>query len=114
MDNLKEYMLIFRMQNSSQKPSETEQKIMHEQWGKFIGSISGQSKLVSTTRLGFEGAVIDSNLNKTNSIYSSDEITVSGNMILKASSLQEASALAEACLILNIGGSVEIRSILPM
>ncbi|NJM94585.1 MAG: hypothetical protein HC842_07920 [Cytophagales bacterium] len=87
---------------------------MQQQWGAFIGGIASQEKLVSTSRLGFEGVLINPGSEITNGINVSNNQTLTGNMVVKASSLSEASEMAKGCPVLSMGGSVEVRMIIPM
>ncbi len=114
MEQLKEFMLLFRYEPSNTKPTENEINEMHKHWGNFIGNVAMQGKLVSTHQLGFEGVQIYSNSTTNDKIYISDKQTLSGNMILKAIQLDEAVEIAKKCPILHMGGFVEVRSINPM
>ncbi|MCP9770355.1 hypothetical protein EGI22_20810 [Lacihabitans sp. LS3-19] len=87
---------------------------MHQQWGVFIGGIATQAKLVSTTRLGFEGKCIDATHSVAENLKLSNNQMISGNMILKAQDINEATEIAKGCPVLKMGGSVEIRNILPI
>ncbi|MBL0146368.1 MAG: hypothetical protein IPP48_12045 [Chitinophagaceae bacterium] len=87
---------------------------MHEQWSKFIGAIASQARLVSTNRLSFEGNIINKDLSISNGSNITNNETLSGNMVIKASSLIEATEMAKECPVLAMGGSVEVRAILPM
>ena len=114
MESLKEYMLLFRMAPSQQAPAADEITQMQNQWKKFIGNIASQAKLVNTSRLAFEGSLIQSNGEVTNQILIENNQTLSGNMIVKASNLTEAENLAKHCPVLFASGSVEVRSLIPM
>lgn len=114
MENLKEFMLLFRMKPNNERPTEQQLQTMQQQWGKFIGGIASQARLVSTNRLGFEGKTITNGTLVSDGIQESDGETLSGNMLLKAADLREATEMAKDCPILRMGGSVEIRSIMPM
>jgi len=115
MNNEQIFMMLFRfMPDFSHRPTEQELAAMKEQWGSFIGNIAISEKLVSTYRLGFEGKSIQSDTSVTDGILIADEKTISGNMVVKANSLEEASELAKGCPILKMGGTVEVRSIAPM
>lgn len=115
MKNLNEYMMIFRFQpNFEYQPTEEEQAAMHQQWGAFIGNLAIQEKLVSTHQLGFNGKQLNADLSITEGIKIAEGNTLGGNMIVKASSLDEAVELAKESPILKMGGSVEIREILAM
>lgn len=114
MKTLKEFMLLFRMTPSNEQPTAEQMTTMQNQWKNYIGSIASQAKLVNTSRLEFEGSFINSKGQVSNNIYISDNQTLSGNMVVKAKNLQEAENLAKNCPILAMGGSVEVRSLIPM
>ena len=115
MNEEQTFMMLFRFKpDFSYRPSEEELAAMKEQWGSFIGNIAISEKLVSTYRLGFEGKNIHADSSVTDGVLISEEKMVSGNMVLKANSLDEASELAKDCPILKMGGTVEIRAITPM
>lgn len=114
METLNEFMLLFRMSPSNDEPTPEQLAEMQQQWEQFIGNIASEAKLVSTSRLGFEGSVIQPQGQVNNQIYMADNQTVTGNMVVKASNLNEAQDLAKNCPILFMGGSVEVRSLIPM
>lgn len=109
------FMLIFRFTpDFNYQPTAEEQTETHQQWGKFIGNIALKEKLVSTYQLGFEGKQITQDLAVTDGISVNENQTLGGNMVVRANSLEEATEMAKDCPILAIGGTVEIRSIIPM
>lgn len=114
MENLKDFMLLFRVEPNQQQPSTEQITAMHQQWGAFIGNIAASAKLVSTCRLGFEGNLVDTNLAVSNSINIANNETLSGCMIVKAATLNAATEMAKACPVLTMGGSVEVRVLIPM
>lgn len=114
MENLKDFMLLFRMQPSNEQPTEEQLMAMHQKWGAYIGNIAAKAKLVSTSRLGFEGNKIDSSLSVKSGIEIANNETLTGNMVIKATTLQEATEIAKGCPILAMGGSVEVRNTIPM
>ena len=108
-------MLVFRIKpNFDHQPSEKEILEIREQWGGFIGKMAIAEKLVSTYQLGFEGKQIEADLSVNGGITIADELTLGGNMVIKANSLMEATDLAKGCPVLKMKGSVEVRSIIPM
>ncbi len=113
MENLKDFMLLFRMElNPDYQPSQEELTAMKKSWSNWIGGIAQQARLVSSHQLGFEGNVI-SNSSEVESGYASEaKKSVSGNLVLKATNLEEATKMAEHCPILGMGGTVEIRNTL--
>lgn len=110
-----DFMLLFRYEpNNNYQPTEVEMNEMHQQWGAFIGNIVIQEKLVSTHQLSFEGKQIFANKSVTEGIHIADKQTLGGNMIVKASTIDEAVEMAKDCPILLMGGTVEVRAIQPM
>jgi hypothetical protein len=115
MTQKKEFMLLFRYEPSNDyQPTEDDLNEQHQSWGAFIGNIALQEKLVSTHQLGFGGSQILSNKSVVEGIHIAENQTLGGNMIIKASSLGEATEIGKGCPILSMGGTVEIREINPM
>jgi hypothetical protein len=114
MERLKDFMLLFRFEPQQEPPTPGQLNEMHQQWSSFIRHIATQGKLVSTHQLGFEGKQIVANQSIHEGIHLANKQTISGNMILKAINIEEALDWAQKCPILLMGGSVEIRNILPM
>jgi len=109
------FMMIFRYTpNYEYQPTAEQQAQMQQQWGSFIGGIALKEKLVSTHQLGFEGNQISNDLSVSHGLVLQENQTLGGNMIVKANSLEEATEMGKDCPILKMGGSVEIRSIIPM
>ena len=109
------FMMVFRYTpNPSYKPSAEAMAQMKEDWGSFIGNIAIKEKLESTNQLGFEGKQISADLTVSDGVLISENKMVSGNMIVKANSLDEAVEMAKDSPILKMGGTVEVRSIVPM
>ncbi len=115
MKTEQKFMMIFRYTpNPEYKPTVEEMGQMHQAWGSFIGNIAISEKLESTHQLGFEGKRIATDLTVSEGILVSENQVVGGNMIVKTNSLDEAVELAKDCPILKMGGTVEVRSIMPM
>lgn len=114
MENLKDFMLIFRMEiNPNYKPSQDELTQMKTAWGGWIGSIAQKARLVSSHQLGFEGKLI-SNQKNIDPLSFNNGKSISGNLVLKATDINEATEVAKNCPILVAGGTVEIRSTLTV
>jgi hypothetical protein len=115
MAQAQEFMLLFRFEpNFNYQPTETEMSDMQQQWGAFIGGLAIQERLVSTYQLGFEGKRIFADSTVQEGINIAEKQTLGGNMVVKAGSLEQAVALAKGCPILSMGGTVEVRNIMPM
>lgn len=111
---MKEFMLLFRYEPSNQEPTAEQLSAMHKHWGEFIGNIAIQGKLVSTHQLGYEGKKIFANQTTEDGFHLSEGQIIGGNMVIKAESIELAIELAKNCPILYMGGTVEVRDILPM
>lgn len=110
-----EFMLLFRYQPSPDHvPTEAELTQMHQQWGAFIGQLAIEEKLVSTHKLGDQGCIVYPDHSVQEGCVIFENQLTSGNMILKAGNLEEATTIAKKCPILLMGGTVEIRTIQPM
>ncbi len=108
-------MMVFRYTpNPEYRPTAEEIAQMKQDWGSFIGNIAIKEKLESTHQLGFEGKQIAADLTVSEGILIADTKMVSGTMIVKANSLEEAVEMAKDSPILKMGGTVEVRSIIPM
>ncbi len=115
MAELKDFMFIFRYEPiENYQPSPEEMAQEEKDWCTFISGIAGQAKLVSVHQLGFEGMQVSSDASEKDSIYVADKKTVGGTMVVKATNIEEATMLSKQCPILKIGGTVEVRSIIPM
>lgn len=109
------YLLNFRFTpDFNHVPTEKELAEQSQVWGEYIGSIAEQGKLDSTHQLAFNGAVIDSEGNVENGISVLDGLTLGGNMVINENDMESAIKIAQKCPILFIGGSVEVREIIPM
>lgn len=115
MKKEQQFMMIFRYSpNPEYTPTPQEMEQMRQDWGSFIGNIAIAEKLISTYQLGFEGQQINSDASITEGILIADNQTISGNMIVKAHSLDAAMTMAKDSPILKMGGTVEVRNIIPM
>ncbi len=115
MENKKEFMLLFRFEPSNDyQPTEADRTAQQQAWGAFIGHIAIQERLVSTHQLGFVGKQIaaDSTVSEGISVLANQ--TLGGNMVVRANDLDQAVEIAKGCPILHIGGSVEVRDVVPM
>lgn len=110
----KEFMLLFKFEPTNEQPTPEQLQEMQKQWGEFIGNIAMQGKLVSTYQLGFEGMQIFADHSTKAGIHIAEGQTLSGNMVIKADSMEVATELAKKCPIMLMGGTVEVRSIIPM
>lgn len=113
---MNEFLLIFRRDAAGQFAMSPEQiQAMMKPWQDWMGSLAAQNKLVSAgNRLQPEGRVVKPGNVVTDGPYVELKEAVGGYTIINASSLEEAAELAKGCPIYSIGGSVEVRAIIPM
>ncbi|WP_119079770.1 YciI family protein [Chitinophaga alhagiae] len=108
---MKEFMLIFRLSEKPVAPPSPEQMQERMNW---LAGIAAQNKLVDKgNRLSPAGA----RTVKPGNVVSDGPFTeikefVTGYMVLKAASIEDATEIARANPILKMGGSVEIRAVL--
>lgn len=113
---MNEFALIFRNEQDpdAQFSPEQMQNIL-SQWRNWIGGIAAQNKLANAgTRLGGEGSVIRKDGVVTDGPYAELKEMLTGILIVKADTLEEAIELGKGCPVFNAGGSVEVRFVIPM
>jgi len=113
---MKEFVMIFR-NDSFPKVELTPDGMMTvtKEWENWIGGIAAQNKLVSIgNRLADSGCTVKSGNVITNGPFVEIKEIVGGFSIIRAESVEEAAEIAKGCPVLKIGGSVEIRDIVPM
>lgn len=114
---MNEFLLIFRsdFKNSASQASPQQMQGSMKDWQDWMGSIAAQNKLAdSGNRLADDGKVVKSNKMITNGPYVEIKEGISGYIVIRAESLDEAVEMSHGCPVLTIGGSVEVRGIIPM
>lgn len=114
---MKEFLFVFRRSVESNDPPQSPEQLqaMMKPWQDWMGSIAAQNKLSSSgNRLTNEGKVVKPNKVITDGPYVDIKEAIGGYIIVKANTLIEAAALADGCPILQVGGTVEVRMIVPM
>ncbi|HTF03589.1 MAG TPA: YciI family protein [Bacteroidia bacterium] len=114
---MNEFLLVFRRDAVSNEPamSPEQMQAMMKPWQDWMGSLAAQNKLVDAgNRLEPDGYVVKPNNVVTNGPYVEVKEAVGGYTIIRANSLEEAMELSKDCPILKVGGTVEVRTILPM
>ncbi len=94
------------------KPSPKEFEAINKQWQKYIGQIAGQGKFVGTQRLEQRGSIIGPDGKVTDAVAEGKGLIV-GTLTLQAENLEEAIEIAKGCPVLAMGGSVEVRPVVP-
>jgi hypothetical protein len=115
MEKKNEFMFLFRFEPTNDyQPTEADMVASQQAWGSFIGNIAIQERLVSTYQLGFTGKQIFADRSITDGMSILANQTLGGNMVVRANSLDHAVEMAKGCPILQMGGSVEVRDVVPM
>ncbi len=111
---MNEYMLIFRNAMPKEKPSAEQMQAMLTSWQKWITGISQKGKYSGTNRLIPEGKTISPGNVVTDGPYAEGKEMVGGYLVVKSANLNEAVELAKSCPALTYGGTVEVRSVMPI
>lgn len=108
---MKEFAFLFRQPNSDfSQVSPKEMQEITKKWQDWIKNIEEQGRLSSQgSRLSWEGKVLKPGGVITDGPFVEIRERLGGLIIVKASSLDEATTLAHGCPVLDANGSVEIR-----
>jgi len=110
---MKEFALIFRLKDMADFKPSPEQMQERMNW---LGSIAAQNKLVDkgNTLLPFSehSRTITSDHVVTDGPYTEIKEFISGYIIVKTDSIEEAVAIAKENPIFKVGGSIEVREVL--
>ncbi len=111
---MKEFALIFRnssMPDFKQSPEQM-QEVMTS-WMNWMGGIAAQNKLADQgNRLSFAQAkTVRSNQVVIDGPYTEIKEFISGYIIVKTETIEQAVELAKECPILKMDGNVEVRAI---
>lgn len=111
-----QFKLIFRYEfNPNYQPTAVEMETEGQKWGQWIGSLAQNGQFAGTHQLGYTGRVLKSDGSFADNMYMSNGGEVlAGDMIVNAKDFDEALLLAKGSPILEIGGTVEIRDVIPM
>ena len=113
---MKEFILIFRNESFPQVNLTSEgTMIVSKQWENWMGGIAAQNKLAARgNRLGDEGRTVKPNNIIINGPFAEIKEMLGGYTIIRAESIEEATEMAKSCPVLELGGTVEVRDIIPM
>lgn len=113
---MKDFLFVYRNDFKNQPAgSPEEMQAVMKKWMDWMGGIAAQNKLVSQgNRLGSEGRVVKPGNVITDGPYTEIKELIGGYSVVKAASFEEAAEIAKGCPILEFGGNVEVRDIVPM
>ena len=113
---MKEFLLIFRNSEAPETTHSPEQmQELMQQWIDWFGGIAAQNKLVDKgNRLGTQGKTVKPGNVITDGPYMEIKEMIGGYSMIRTTSLEDATAIAQGCPILKVGGSVEVRDVMLM
>ena len=112
---MKQFKLIFRYDfNPNYKPTAEEMESEGQKWGQWIGSLAQNGQFVGTNQLGYSGKVLNSDGSFIDNMHMNGSEVLAGDMVINAADFDEALVLAKGSPILEVGGTVEIRDLIPM
>jgi hypothetical protein len=110
---MKEFALIFRLSNIEDFKPSPEQMQERMNW---LGSIAAQNKLVDkgNTLLPTPGSAktVKPDNSVTDGPYTEIKEFISGYIVIKAESIDEAVEVAKGNPIFSVGGNIEVREVL--
>jgi hypothetical protein len=113
---MNEFALIFRNDfhpEAGYSPDEL-QNIM-KQWQTWMTGMAAKGQLANAgTRLGGDGKTLRPSAVVTNGPFAEIKEMITGLIAIKADTIDDATEIAKGCPILNAGGNVEIRNIIPI
>jgi hypothetical protein len=114
---MKDFLFVFRNDFSQMpKVSPEEMQAMAKRWMDWFGSIAAQNKLAERGNRLVPGAgkVVKPNNVVTDGPYAEIKESIGGYAIVKATSYDDAVALAKGCPVFTYGGNVEVREVMVM
>ncbi|MEO8770425.1 MAG: YciI family protein [Ferruginibacter sp.] len=110
---MKEFLLIFRVDYKTMPKASPEQmQATTQKWMNWVSGIAAQGKLSDRgNRLMSSGKVLKSDGIISDGPYTEIKESILGYSLVKATSLEAATELANGCPVLSLGGNVEIREI---
>ncbi|NLU91888.1 YciI family protein [Chitinophaga sp. Ak27] len=108
---MKEFVLIFRLNNQSQEKPSAEQMQERMNW---LAGIAAQNKLVDkgNTLSPVSAKTVRPDNLVTDGPYTEIKEFVSGYIIVKTDTIDEAVEMAKANPIFKLGGNIEVREIM--
>jgi hypothetical protein len=111
---MNEYLMIFRNAQSDAMPTSEQMQAVVLQWQNWIGDIVRKGRYSGTNRLMKDGKTVKTGKVVTDGPYAEGKEVVGGYLIVKAATMDEAVEMAHGCPGLLIGGTVEVRSVMPI
>ena len=108
-----QYLMIVRFKTNFKPSSNEEIQNNIKKWQEYMGNLAQSGDLVVGYRPTNEGATISGKEKSTKPIpYVANDDLVSSVLIIKAENLEAAKAIANKCPVFELGGSVEVRTMM--
>lgn len=111
---MKEYLLLLRGGKPMTSKTEEENKAEMQAWGIYMGNLGQKGQLVGGLPLESGGSIVTAKGISNEPVISATEGIVSGYLIVKANSIEQASEIAKDCPHIANEGNIEVREIAPM
>ncbi len=113
---MNEFAFIFRNDFHPEAGYSPEQlQDIMKQWQTWMGGMAAKGQLANWGhRLGGDGKTVRPSAVVTNGPFAEIKEMITGIIVVKADTIDEATEIAKGCPILNAGGNVEVRDIVPM
>ncbi|HEY4196744.1 MAG TPA: YciI family protein [Mucilaginibacter sp.] len=113
---MKEFVMLYKSDELPEvQLNDDGSLVVSKEWQTWIGELVAQNQLVSPgKRLGNDGLLVKPGNVITNGPYAEIKEMIGGLSVIRVGSMDEATEIAKGCPILDYGGSVEIREVIPM
>ncbi|MGD1844024.1 MAG: YciI family protein [Salibacteraceae bacterium] len=111
---MNEFMMLFHYESSDYQPTPEEFAAIVKKWQSWIGGLVREGSFVSTARLEHTGKMIQPGGVVTDGPYAEVKEMVGGNIVVKTATIDDAVAIAHGCPVLEVGGRVEVRPMIPV
>jgi len=110
---MKEYLILFRETESRDAASEPGFEVAHRaHWQQWFAKRKADGSLAGGSALTMNAHVIDLQRQERQGVYEQEGIFVGGFLLIRASSLAEATALVRDCPIYEAKGFAEVRELM--
>jgi len=107
------YMYIFRGGQNKSTLSPEDLQVHMGRWMSWMGDLKEKGQLIDGLPFTGEGKTV-TRVVVTDGPHAEGKEVVGGCFIMNASTMEEASEIADGCPIIEEGGSVEVREIMPI
>lgn len=109
-----EYLLLFRGGANPEDMTPEQMRTTMGNWMSWMKGLRKRKQLTGGNPLQDGGKLLSGPKGKKVATFKDTANTVGGYMLIKASSLAEATKISKGCPIFNTGGTVELRAIQQM